>query len=97
MPTPHEEVAQAIVDAQARLVGDVALDMARRVPEIEIDDLGYVSITGDATTALDGLVHEYTSLTGALGVRMCHDAAKTVLDMHPHVVVPSLSEVRKSR
>lgn len=91
--TPHEAVAAAIIEAQRALMGHVAIKLAEKVPSISFDDAGTPSINGDGVSAVDALVREYSSITGPLGVRMCFNAAKPVLDQHADVKIPSFTSL----
>lgn len=89
--TPHEAVAAAIIEGQRALMGHVALKLAEKVPNLSVDDAGAPKITGDGSQTVDALVREYSSITGPLGVRMCFNAAKPVLDRHGEVSIPSFA------
>lgn len=91
MATGHDEVATAIITGQQKLMGAVAITLAQKVSGVQVDGSGSASIEGDGDTAVDGLVKAYSSLTGALGVRMCFASAQGELQRHPDVRVSSFT------
>lgn len=90
MSTGHDDIAGAIVAGQRQVIGALAITLARSVPGIEVDDDGTTRAPG-GTPALDGLISAYSSITGQLGVRLCHAHAKDALARHPEIVVPSFA------
>lgn len=86
--TPQDEVATAIVSGQRRLMGEVAWKLAARVPGVRVDD-EQVQVTGDPTDVIEGLVAEFSQITGPLGVRLCYTSAKAMLSRHPEMRIPS--------
>lgn len=93
MAAGHDEVATAIVVGQTKLIGAVAVTLARKVPGVEVDASGATKIAGDGVAAIEALVSEYSTLTGQLGVRMCFNAAKDALAEHPEVTIPSFASL----
>jgi hypothetical protein len=91
MSSGHDAVATAIIQGQMRMIGDVALNLANKVPSLTVQPDGTASIGGDAVGAIEALVREYSSLTGQLGVRMCYTSAKPALDANPSVSIPSFA------
>lgn len=88
-----DAVASAIIEGQRAVMGPVAVNLAQRVPGITIDAGGDVSVAGDGITAIEHLVQQYSSVTGKLGVRMCFQAARPVLDRYPDVAIPSFADL----
>jgi hypothetical protein len=91
MASASEMVAQAIIEGQAKLVGGVAYAIANRVNGVTVDQGGVPTLSGDDIDAIDRLVKEYSSLTGPLGVRLCHEAAAPVLKAHPELQIPAFA------
>jgi hypothetical protein len=91
MSAAHDQIASAIVQGQVKMIGKVALSLAGKVPGVTVDDTGHVTIDGDGVSAIEGLVRQYSALTGQLGVRMCYTSAKSALESNPSVVVPSFA------
>jgi hypothetical protein len=81
-------VATAIIAGQQKVMGPVAINLARSVSGITVGDDGSATVSG-GIDAVDALVKTYSGLTGQLGVRMCHQAAQQALQQHPDVQVPS--------
>lgn len=94
MAAAHDNVATAIVRGQMKLIGNVAISLARNVSSVDVAESGATSIAGDGDAAIDGIVRAYSSLTGQLGVKMCFDFAKDELQRHPDVRVPSFSSLQ---
>lgn len=94
MAAGYDSVATAIVRGQMKLMGNVAVSLARKVANVTVADTGDTVVDGDGATAIDGIVQEYSSLTGNLGVKMCFDFAKDELQRNPSVQVPSFAALR---
>lgn len=63
-----KKVLTSLIQKQMVILGpSVALDRARKIEGLELDDKGTVTaINGDADTTLQAVVNEYVSLTGAI-------------------------------
>lgn len=94
MAAGYDVVATAIVRGQMKLMGDVAISLARKVSMVEVADSGATTVSGDGDVAIDGIVREYSSLTGNLGVRMCFNFAKDELQRNPNVRVRSFEALQ---
>ena len=94
MAAGYDQVATAIVRGQMKLMGDVALSLARKVADVTVADTGDTVVNGNGDAAVEGIVREYSSLTGNLGVKMCFNFAKDELQRHPSVNVPSFASLR---
>lgn len=88
MAAGHDAVVAAIIRGQSAVIGKVAISLASSVEGLEIDASGGARITGDPVATIEGLVNQYSSLTGPLGVRLCYSAARPELARHPEVSVP---------
>jgi len=87
MAVEHEQIATAIVDGQAKIMGVIALTMAAKVPGLTYVQGAGVRISGDGLDTLEKLVGEFAAVTGPLGARMCYMSAKPLLDRYPGVKV----------
>jgi hypothetical protein len=94
MAAGYDSVATAIVRGQMKLMGNVAVSLARKVADVTVADTGDTTVAGNGDVAIENIVKEYSSLTGNLGVRMCFDFAKDELQRNPGVNVPSFSALR---
>ena len=94
MAAGYDQVATAIVRGQMKLMGDVALSLARKVSDVTVADTGDTVVSGNGEAAIEGIVKEYSSLTGNLGVKMCFNFAKDELQRNPGVQVPSFASLR---
>lgn len=74
----YQKAVLNIVNMQKEIIGPLAIDMARRVGAIKIEN-GNVEIMGDPKDVLHKLVKEYEVLFGALSVKVSKDSIK---DMH---------------
>ncbi len=77
MDSRYQKAVLNIVNMQKEIIGPLALDMARRVGAIKIED-GNVEIIGDPKEVLHNLVKEYEVLFGALSVKVSRDSIKDV-------------------
>jgi hypothetical protein len=84
----YNDIATAIVRGQQQVMGKVAVTMAAKVLGHGVPEDGTIEVGTMGADAINGLVQEYSSITGPLGVRMCHTAARPVLDAHPGVEIP---------
>ena len=89
MAAEHEQIATAIVEGQAKIMGAVAYTMAQKVPGLAYAQGTGAKISGDGISTLDKLVGEFAAVTGPLGARMCYMSARPVLDKYPAVKVPA--------
>lgn len=89
----HNEIATAIIRGQQKVMGKVAVSMAAKVLGKDVPEDGTVDIGDQGVEAIEGLVTEFSSITGPLGVRMCYTTAKPVLDAHPDVSIPSFAHL----
>jgi hypothetical protein len=86
-----DQLATSIVAAHARLLGSVALELARRVDGVDVRASdGTVEVTGpDADVAIDGIVRTFEQVSGAFGLEVSRLAAAHVLREHPELAVPT--------
>lgn len=75
MDNRYQKAVLNIVNMQKEIIGPLALDMARRVGAIKIEN-GVVEIVGEPKEVLHKLVKEYEVLFGALSVKVSKDSIK---------------------
>lgn len=84
----HDDIATAIVKGQMGVVGPLAITMAGNVPGLAVDSGGTATVSGgDPSGVVSQLVQVYSSLTGALGVKMCHQSAASALQANPDITI----------
>lgn len=66
-----------IVNTQKLIIGPLAIDMAKKVPDITFRN-GNVEIVGDPVKILHALVKEYEVLFGELSVKVSRDSIKEI-------------------
>ena len=86
----YDDIATAIVKGQKGEVGPLAITMAGNVPGLSVDSGGTATVSGaDPAGVVSQLVQVYSSLTGALGVKMCHQSAASALKANPDITIPA--------
>jgi hypothetical protein len=68
--------------------------MAGRAAGVEVSENGGITISGDPIMAIEGLVKEYSQLTGPLGIRMCYNSARDILESSGDLDIPSFRSIR---
>jgi len=76
MDNKYQKAVLNIINTQKQIIGPLALDMAKRVPNISVEANGNVEIAGDPLTVLHQLVKEYEVLFGELSVKVSKDSLK---------------------
>ena len=89
MNDPYIRAAEKIIKEQENIIGPLALEQARRVKDMEINDHS-VKFTGDRVKALNSLVEQYKRLFGQTSVEVCREAARSIFAKLPPQEVPSL-------
>lgn len=72
----YEQAALNIINMQKEIIGPLAVDMAKRVEGLKIENEKSLSIVGDPKSVLYLLVKEYEVLFGALSVKVSKDSIK---------------------
>ena len=75
MDAKYQKAVLNIINTQKQIIGPLAVDMAKRVGAIKLDD-GHVEIIGDPLNVLHQLVKEYEVLFGELSVKVSKDSLK---------------------
>lgn len=76
MDNRYQKAVFNIINTQKQIIGPLALDMARRVANINVGSNGEVEIVGDPLTVLHQLVKEYEVLFGELSVKVSRDSIR---------------------
>lgn len=86
----YEKAAERIIKEQESIIGPLALEQARQVSGLQVDQSNHVSFKGNKVDGLDRLVSQYKKLFGQTSVEVCKDAAHGILAKLPAKEVPSL-------
>ncbi len=84
-----EQVAEKIITEQETIIGPVALEQARKVPGLKLDD-HHVTIEGNKASVVDGLVEQYRNLFGQTSVEVSKEAVGSLISQLSPQEVPSL-------
>jgi hypothetical protein len=80
----YTQIVQKIIEQQETIIGPVAIEQAKRVPNLSVDWPKHsVKISGDATATIDELVQQYEHLFGKLSVEVCREAAASLVAQLP--------------
>ena len=79
--TTLDQIAKTIIKEQELIIGPVAWSQAAKVSGLHVSNQngGAVSIDGDASTVIDGLVKQYEHLFGRASREVCKEAAGPLL------------------
>lgn len=76
----YKTLAQAIIDQQAVVIGEIAWSEAQKVAGLSISDRRVDEVQGNGGGVLDQLVSQYERLFGGASVEVCKDAVHPFLD-----------------
>ena len=80
----YAQIAEKIIEQQETIIGPVAIEQAKQVPNISVDwAKKEVKITGNESTAIDNLVDKYKDLFGQISVEVCKEAASKLIGQLP--------------
>ena len=83
------EAAEKIIAEQETIIGPVALEQARKVKGLKLED-HHVKIEGNGPIVIDDLIGQYRNLFGQTSVEVSKDAVGGLLSQFPAQQVPSL-------
>ncbi|HSA83688.1 MAG TPA: hypothetical protein VLF20_02265 [Patescibacteria group bacterium] len=72
------QLAEKIIKEQEVIIGPVALEQARKVSGLEVNDTGTIKINGNGKTVLTDLVKQYAKLFGQTSIEVCREAVREV-------------------
>jgi hypothetical protein len=76
----YAQIVEKIIRAQEAIIGPVAVEQARRVPHLKIDWPKHeISIDGDESKAVDGLVEIYQELFGQISKEVSKEATSSLV------------------
>jgi hypothetical protein len=83
------QIAENIIESQEAIIGPVAVEQARQVPNLRLDwDKRQVSIAGNAVTVINNLVAVYQHLFGQISVEVSKQAAAKLISRLPPEQLP---------
>lgn len=86
-----DQAAEHIIHEQQNIIGPLALEQARKVKGLKVDNSGHgVELSGDKSSVLGHLVSQYEKLFGQTSVEVCKDAARPFLSKLPTGDVPAI-------
>ena len=78
------QIATKIIEQQEAIIGPVAIEQAKLVPQLTVDwGKHAVKVAGDATAAIDELVQQYEHLFGRLSVEVSKEATASLVAKLP--------------
>ena len=83
-------VASRIIKQQEEVIGPVALEQAKKVGGLSVDNSGNVSISGDGKDVLEKLVRQYEKLFGRASIEVCKDAVRETKPAIPPKELPEI-------
>lgn len=76
----YAQIAVKIIQSQEDIIGPVAAEQAKRVPNLKVDWASQkVSIVGDSVKVIDDLVRVYQELFGQISVEVSKEAAASLV------------------
>jgi hypothetical protein len=86
----YSYIVSQIIKEQEAIIGPVALEQARKVAGLEVENADTVKISGNAKDVLAHLVEQYAKLFGRASIEICKEA---VHDVKTKVAVNDLPEI----
>lgn len=85
------QITDRIIQAQEAVVGPLALEQAKKVSGLTVDDSSHtIKINGDKKEVVNTLIKQYEGLFGRASVEVCRDAVKNLIATMPKEQVPTL-------
>ena len=80
----YAQIARKIIEQQELIIGPVAIEQAKRVPNLSVDWPKHtITISGNEQAAIDDLVRQYEKLFGQISVEVCRDATQNLVAKLP--------------
>ena len=87
----YSEFVRKIIKEQETILGPVAIEQARKVAGLTVDDKGEnVTLSGDKKQILENLVKQYQNLFGMISVEVCREAVRGILSQAPKDQIPQV-------
>ena len=84
------QIADKIVREQEAIIGPVALEQAKKVSGLRIDDQQHITLEGDKKLILENLIKQYEKLFGLTSIEVCKEAVHEVKDQIPQEDLPDI-------
>ena len=84
------QIAEKIIREQETIIGPLALEQAKNVPGIVLDQKQHVDLTGDKKKTVEKLIETYQNLFGNTSLEVCRSAVKDLVSKLPKDQVPAL-------
>jgi hypothetical protein len=85
------QLAQKIIKAQESVIGPIALEQAKKVGGLQLDNTTRtVVINGSEKEVIDDLIRQYEEVFGMASVEVCRDAVRDILPSIPNDQMPAL-------
>lgn len=85
----YAQIAVKIIQGQEAIIGPVAVEQAQQVSNLSVDWSAHtVTISGDETKALEGLIQKYKDLFGHISVEVSKQAAGSLMSKLPADKLP---------
>ncbi len=85
----YAQIAIKIIESQEVIIGPVAIEQAKQVPNLKIDWTNRtVIITGDKAAVINQLVEKYRSLFGQISVELSKESTMLLMSQLPPDTFP---------
>jgi len=74
----YSQIASQIIKDQETIIGPIALEQAKKVQGLEVENINDVKIKGNAKNVLAELVGQYVKLFGQASVEVCKGAVHEI-------------------
>ncbi len=86
----YARTALAIIQAQASIIGPIAIDQARQVQGLKVIDESNVKIEGDFKQVITNLVKKYEYFFGQASIEVCKDAIREIQPSVDSKILPEI-------
>jgi hypothetical protein len=87
----YSELAQKIIKEQETIIGPVAIEQARKVDGLVVDEkVQNITFNGDKKVILENLVKQYQNLFGLTSVEVCREAVRGVISKASKDQIPQV-------
>jgi len=74
----YSQLVSQIIKDQEIIIGPIALEQARKVEGLNVDNVNDIKIQGDAKTVIGNLVSQYVKLFGQASIEVCKEAVHEI-------------------
>lgn len=87
------QLVNLIIKEQQSILGPIAIEQARQVSGLQVDDKGNSQIEGNEKKILSDLVVQYSNLFGSASIQVCKEAINPLLSNSERL--PEIPDVLK--